>query len=297
MKASVHIAALVALGVSEEVARAKAADLIRKGEKITEDDAGLGAAKLVKASERLDALLEAGLDKAEADELVKGQIADGTLLDDLAKADDGEPASLEKATAEIDGAIEALEKAKKKAKKPEPEPEYEPSAGTDDPDDDGEPDEDEDMDKGADPSDVADMLSKAISATIGTEVRKALAPVLDALTVMAKGQRATLASLAKGATDPADGITAPRGFADPRTVDVVPHPLGNATDKPANGGIRKGVTLNREAVLRKAGDLADNGPRETRRAAADVVDLIEKGASDARILDFIATAKLADLAA
>lgn len=292
MKASVHIAALVALGVSEEVARAKAADLIRKGEKITEDDAGLGAAKLVKASERLDALLEAGLDKSEADALVKSQIGDGTLLDDLAKADDGEPASLEKATAEIDGAIDALEKAKKKAKKPEPEPEYEPSAGTDDPDDDPEPDED-DMDKGADPSDVADMLSKAISATIGTEVRKALAPVLDALTVMAKGQRATLASLAKGAADPTDGVAAPRGFADPRTVDVVPHPLGNATDKPANGGMRKGVALNREAVMRKASDLADNGPRESRRAAADVVDLIEKGASDARILDFIATAKLA----
>ena len=92
-------------------------------------------------------------------------------------------------------------------------------------------------------------------------------------------------------------IPAPRGFADPRTVDVVPHPLGNATDKPANGGMRKGVALNREAVMRKASDLADNGPRETRRAAADVVDLIEKGASDARILDFIATAKLADLAA
>ena len=279
MKSSVYIAGLVALGLTEEQARAKASVLLQKGEKITEDDADLGVTKLAKASERRAALLEQGFEEAEADELVKGQIEGGMLLDDLQKSDPGDPATLEQANAEIDAALEALEKGKKPKKTVEDEPDE--NANPDDDDDDGvdggadEPD----FEKGADPADVAEMLAKAVEDAVAEK----LAPIAQAVATLLKGQKAnnaSLAALAKGglAKGDDDGPRL-RGLIDPTSFETAPHPY----DKPEK--VQKSASgVNRDALLRKASDLADNGPEKAKRlAAADVVDLIEQGAPDAQI--------------
>ena len=277
MKSSVYIAGLVALGVSEEQARAKAVGLLQKGERITEDDSDLGVAKLERASDRRAKLLEHGLDESEADDLVKGQIAAGTLLDDLAKSDPGEPASLEAANAEIDAALDALAKGKKKAKRKEPDEDDEDEDVPSDGDEDSE--DDYDFGKGGSVDDVAEMLAKAVEDAVAEK----LAPIAQAVATLLKGQKAnnaSLAALAKGglAKGDDDGPRL-RGLIDPTSFETAPHPY----DKPEK--VQKSASgVNRDALLRKASDLADNGPEKAKRlAAADVVDLIEQGAPDAQI--------------
>lgn len=286
MKSSVYIAGLVALGVSEEQARAKAVGLLQKGERITEDDSDLGVAKLERASDRRAKLLEHGLDESEADDLVKGQIAAGTLLDDLAKSDPGEPASLEAANAEIDAALDALAKGKKKAKRKEPDEDDEDEDVPSDGDEDSE--DDYDFGKGGSVDDVAEQLAKAVETAVGNAVAEQIAPVLFAIGAMAKGlkaQNAALAGLAKG-----EGAL--RGFIDPTRVEVADHPYDAAIRERVQKSTASG--LNRDSLLRKAADVADNGDdRAKRHAATIVIDLIENGAPDAQI---IAAAKSAGVA-